>query len=1151
MKKPSRRPRVPRRSAAARTAKTADFIRAVADAPVLLFELDPRGVITLLSGGLAQTLGLNPEDAVGRSVLEMHKHIPRALELIEQALSGNIFCTVVHIRGRVLEMCFAPHRDKAGRVTGVTGWATDATSRHHAEVALKESEQRYKAIFEGTNEGVLVADSQNRRFKYANPSICGLLGYSQDELLRLGVADIHPQDSLPQVFAAFEAQTRGELLVAEGLPCLRKDGSVFYADVKAAGVAIGDCFCTVGFFTDVTERKLNEAAQAFSEQKFSAAFETSPLPMAIAELATARIIAVNKAFSGWTGFAREEVVGRATKDLGIWPEPAERDRLEAEAKAEGSFRERPARIRLKSGEIRQTLFSASIFSVGGRDYLLTVTEDRTATLETERCLKEAHQLLKKSLRFTEALLSAIPTPVFYKDKEGRYLGCNRAFSDLIGVSPEDIKGKTVHELWPGEHAEVYHEKDLEVMRHPARQLYEFKVRDKDGKDRPVIYAKDVFRDENNQVAGIVGAFLDISERKAAEEKTGQTLSLLQATLESTGDGILVVDREMRVTSYNRTFLDLWGVPEELPASGDDAPLLRAVTEKNADPEQFLAKVRQLYAQPEAESFDTLHLKDGRIFERYSRPQRLEGKTVGRIWSFRDVTARKRAEESLVRSEASLRSIIESTPIGLLFYRLDGDRLIFTGANAAADHILNMDHRPMVGKTIAEVFPGLAKTELPRRYQAIARGGPAWHIESFEYHDRGISGTFMVDAFQTEPGCMAAAFMDVSERERLLRNEQDARVEAEAASKAKDDFLAIVSHELRTPLTAIMGWSWLLRSGKLAEEERQNALDIILRNMQSQRQIVEDLIDVSSLSRGMFSLNRKPIELGALLETDCAALEQLAKSRRVRLVRAAGGPVGVLADAGRLQQVCRNLLTNALKFTPEGGEVRVRLGQEGGQAVVEVQDSGRGIPPEFLPHVFDPFRQGEDPLTREHGGLGLGLAIVKRLVELHGGTVSAASAGQGRGSVFTVRLPAVPWPPPGQPEAAPAARPASLALDGLKILVVEDEADARQLLEQLLRRYGARVASAADAAEALASLEKDVPDLLLCDIAMPGEDGCSLLRKVRSRGGRLGAVPAAALSALAKEDDRRRALDAGFQVYLTKPADPVQILEAVRALVGRR
>jgi len=400
------------------------------------------------------------------------------------------------------------------------------------------------------------------------------------------------------------------------------------------------------------------------------------------------------------------------------------------------------------------------------------------------------------------------------------------------------------------------------------------------------------------------------------------------------------------------------------------------------------------------------------------------------------------------------------------------------------------------------------------------------------------------------GKILVMFEDITERARLLDAERAARSEAETANKVKDDFLSIVSHELRTPLTAILGWSWLLRSGQLAEDERQNALDIIVCNMQNQRQIVEDLIDVSSLSRGQFTLAKSAFDLSAVLASVCASLEQVARSRGIRLVLDLPGPTGVVGDSGRLQQVFWNLLHNAMKFSPDGGEVRVSLRRQGDQTVIEVQDRGKGIVPEFLPHVFEAFRQGEDPLIREHRGLGLGLAIVKRIVELHGGSVSAASAGQGRGASFSVRLPAAPLPAV-EPSAAPRPAPDSRALEGLSVLVVEDEGDMRRLLEQLLSRYGARVEMAADAAEAWASLERSVPDALLCDISMPGEDGYALISKLRSRGGTLGAVPTAALTGLAREEDRDRALAAGFQTFLTKPIEPLQILEAIQALVGRR
>ncbi|MBI5240158.1 MAG: PAS domain S-box protein [Elusimicrobia bacterium] len=1032
MKKPSRRP--PGR----KTKEAAGLSAAVAHAPVMLFELDSRGRITLLAGGLAEELRLKPAAAVGRSVLELHMGIPRAAELIREALAGRIFCAAIQIRGRTLEMCFSPRRGPGGRVRGVTGWAADVTGRKQAEATLRDSEERFRHAFELAPIGMALVAVDGRWLR-ANPALCAMLGYGEEELCRTTFQELTHPDDLPKNLAEARRLLAGEIPFMRAEKRYRhKDGHYVWAHLNTSVVRSpeGEPLHYISQIEDVSERKRVEEALREKSAFMTSLVQSMREGLCVIDKSGRRVM-TNAAFAEMTGYSEAELLGQEPP-FPIWP-PEHRARIEESfAKMlRGELAETELIFMRKNGKRFPVVLSPACRR-GERgeilDFIVTMKDISDRKL-AEESLETAHLLLKKSLRFTEALLSAIPTPVFYKDPEGRYLGCNRAFSDLMGVASEDLEGKTVYELWPGEDARIYHEKDLELLRHPARQVYEFKVRDKDGRDRPVIYAKDVFRDENDRVAGIVGAFLDITERKQAEEARRLSLSQLQATLESTADGTLVVDREGKVTNFNQRFLRIWSIPSELAATRDDDRLLAYVLDQLTQPEEFLAKVRELYSQPERESFDILEFKDGRVIERYSQPQLLEGRVVGRVWSFRDVTTRVRAE---------------------------------------------------------------------------------------------------------------------AERSRLLENERAARAEAEIANKAKDDFLAIVSHELRTPLTAIMGWSWLLRSGKLAEEERQNALDIIQRNMQSQRQIVEDLIDISSLSRGQFNMTRSGLELGPILESVCRSLEQIAGVRGIRFALDLQSQVGIKGDAGRLQQVFWNLLHNAMKFSPDDEEIGVSLRRDEGLAVVEVRDKGKGIPAHFIPHLFEPFRQGEDPLIREHRGLGLGLAIVKRLVELHDGRVSAESAGEGSGAVFTVRLPATAWPPEGEEGAASSqAQPASHTLAGLDILVVEDEADARQLLVQVLSRCGARVRSAADAQAAMASLDQAAePDLLLFDIALPGEDGCTLLRRVRDRGGKLRSVPAAALTAMAQEEDRLRALEAGFQLYLTKPAEPAQIVEALRVLAGR-
>ncbi|WP_257454446.1 hybrid sensor histidine kinase/response regulator [Archangium lipolyticum] len=397
-----------------------------------------------------------------------------------------------------------------------------------------------------------------------------------------------------------------------------------------------------------------------------------------------------------------------------------------------------------------------------------------------------------------------------------------------------------------------------------------------------------------------------------------------------------------------------------------------------------------------------------------------------------------------------------------------------------------------------------------------------------------------------------------ERERLLALERQARREAESASRMKDEFLSTLSHELRTPLTSILGWAQLLRTREMPEDKRQRALATIERNARAQTQLIEDLLDISRIVTGKLRLDVRPLEPLPVLEAALDAVRPAAEARGVRLSLSVAPGVGPLSvDAERLQQVVWNLLTNAIKFTPSGGQVVVRLEQGEGEARLEVEDTGQGIAPSFLPHVFERFRQADSSSTRSHGGLGLGLAIVRHLVEMHGGTVFAHSDGPGRGATFRVTF---PHPPPCAPEPSPStqARPEQGArppeawtpcLEGLHILVVEDEPDTLALLSEVLEGCRAQVIRAASTREALALLGSLRPDVLVSDIGMAGEDGYSLIRQLRAqeRERNEERIPAVAFTAFARSEDRRRALAAGFDVHLAKPLNPSQLLSVVASI----
>ena len=392
------------------------------------------------------------------------------------------------------------------------------------------------------------------------------------------------------------------------------------------------------------------------------------------------------------------------------------------------------------------------------------------------------------------------------------------------------------------------------------------------------------------------------------------------------------------------------------------------------------------------------------------------------------------------------------------------------------------------------------------------------------------------------------------RGQLLLRAQRARVEAEAANRIKDEFLATLSHELRTPLTSLLGWACVLRGPERDEALLNQGLEAIERNARVQAQLIDDLLDVSRIVSGKLHLDVRPLDISSVIQAAINVVRPAADAKQIALDYWGQPGLGAIsADPARMQQIVWNLLSNAVKFTPYRGSIKVRLEQEGTHAKVTVQDNGLGIEPEFLPSVFDRFRQADSSTTRNFGGLGLGLAIVRHLVELHGGTVWADSGGSGKGATFSAMFPLLP-----EPTQAPTLQISTETsvydvhtLEGLRVLLVDDEPEARQIISTVIKRMGAEVKACETASEALETLVDWRPDVLMSDIGMPEEDGYSLIGKVRAlprdQGG---ATPAAALTAYARDEDRKRALDAGYQMHIAKPVTSTQLVQLITRLVGR-
>jgi PAS domain S-box-containing protein len=537
-----------------------------------------------------------------------------------------------------------------------------------------------------------------------------------------------------------------------------------------------------------------------------------------------------------------------------------------------------------------------------------------------------------------------------------------------------------------------------------------------------------------------------------------------------------------------------------------------------------------------------------------------------------VTARVRAQERSTRHIAEerehLRVTLASIGDGVIATDVEGR---ITLMNGVASALTGWPAEEAVGRPVSEVFVVISKDTRQPAEDPVARAlrraaaNPADHTLLVSRNGREVpiddSGALIRDIDGDLKGSVLV-FRDVTDRharDQALRDtqqqyreaaerEQTARAQAEEANRLKDEFLAVLSHELRTPLNAVLGWTQILQAGAAGEAAEARALASIRRNAEAQQRLVEDLLDVSRIVTGKFPLDRRPIEVGPAVTAAIDAVRPDADAKSLVLTANIGTALAANADPHRVQQVALNLLTNAVKFTPERGRIDIALAAIPGAVRLTVADSGQGISRELLPHMFDRFRQGDGSTTRAHGGLGLGLAIVKHIVEAHGGTITASSEGLGRGATFAVDFPTADF---SAQEAGLMASPTEgtgdVRLTGISALVVDDEQDSRELLEFALRQAGAAVTAVSSAPEALQRLNDRRPTIVLTDIQMPDMDGVDLLEEMKQRF-HSSAPPAIAITARVRSDDVRRAASAGFAAHVTKPVDLSLLMRTIRSVV---
>jgi PAS domain S-box-containing protein len=653
-----------------------------------------------------------------------------------------------------------------------------------------------------------------------------------------------------------------------------------------------------------------------------------------------------------------------------------------------------------------------------------------------------------------------------------------------------------------------------------------------------------------------------AELEGKTEELAQSLALVRATLEAATDGILATDGNGKVTGVNQRYAELWNLPREVQERRDHRRFAESCSLQFVDPQKYLNRLEEIYAAAPQESFDVLELADGRIIERTSRIQFVDGQNVGRVWSFRDVTESRKLEEGRLR----LAAIVESSDDAIVSKTLEGK---ITSWNQGAQRMFGYTADEILGKSVTILMPPERVDEEPGIIERLKRGERVDHYETVRKRKDGtlLHVSLTVSPIKDDDGRVVGAskiarditdrVRTAEERAKLLESERNARLEAERISTMKDEFLANLSHELRTPLNAILGWSQLLASGQMSPDEVKTGIQTIERNARAQTQLIEDLLDMNRIISGKIRLDVQLTDLGRVVHAAIESVRPSAEAKGIRL-RAIVDPRAepVSGDPNRLQQVVWNLLSNAIKFTPKAGRIDVLVQRVNSHLEITVHDSGVGIHPDFLPYVFERFRQADSSTTRKHGGLGLGLSIVKQLVELHGGTVRAESKGEGEGATFTVALPLAPVRQDESREHPSTRRNGTIDcgefdLKDVKVLVLDDEPDARELIRKVLAHCGAEVILAGTATEALELLKQHKPRVIVSDIGMPEIDGYSFIRSVRglpsADGGR---TPALALTAFARSEDRTRAMIAGYQIHISKPIEPHELLATVASLAGR-
>lgn len=1183
----------------------------------LVYDWDVQTGTVYRSEGLYQLVGVHPEEVPETRnwwIERIHPDDRAGIQSVMNVIvAGNADCydyeyRVRHQDGRWIDVWDRGYiiRDGNGQLIRVVGSSTDISGRKQAEEARRRQEEELRLVTDSVPALIAYIDS-GCRYRFVNRAFSRWFGQPAEQIIGRTIEEFAGETVYQSVRQDVEEALAGQPVTAELWMPFRDDGSRY---VRRQYIPdIGDSGEVKGFYAlinDITDLKQAEEALRKSETVLNAFLASSPIGLALFDR-DLRYLYANEALATINGLPLNEHLGRTLWD--VLPQIA----TEFAPRLQQIMQTQEPVLNLEfSGEIKPGLYRdclANHFPVclpDGEVLGVGITVmDISELKRIEAALRESEALTKARAEELEIFMEMVPAAVWIAhDPQCHYMSANRTAYELMRRTSDSVMTATPPDgEYPFEFTIQRNGQDIPPDELPMQQAgrtgqnaegeFEFVF---DESDVRFIYGRAVpLWDESGRVRGVIGAFLDLSERKRVEEALRESNERLNLALAAADMGDWSWDAATDIVTFSEPAAVIFGIP---PGPYMTWTQMRELLHEQDRDRARLEVERAILEHSDYDIEYRVMRPDGVscwVTAKGRAQYDSSGQVLGMIGVVQDITERKRAEQALQESEAiararaqELEALMEITPIGL--WIAHDPNCHYMSANQTAYDLMRAEPGSVATSTPPDgSYPlqfqqrrngqEVAPHDLPM--QRAARTGQEVIDElEFVFQDgtvRFIYGKAI--PLRNETGKIRGvigAFVDVTERkhaeqerEQLLARERAAREQAEAANRIKDEFLAVLSHELRSPLNPILGWTKLLRTRKFDEQATNRALETIERNATLQTQLIEDLLDVSRILQGKMALNVSPLNLVTTIEAALETVRLAAEAKGIQIQTDLAPNVGLVSgDVARLQQVVWNLVSNAVKFTPRGGQVEVRLEkvreplknhslsiepsspvQPSTQyAQILVSDTGKGIKPEFLPYVFDYFRQADSSTTRTFGGLGLGLAIVRHLVELHGGLVCAESPGEGLGATFRIRLPLMEAAQ-AKPEDVPFEHSADLS--GLLILVVDDEADLRELVTFILEEFGAKVTVTASAQEALAALQQAIPDVLLSDIGMPGVDGYMLMRQIRAlppeQGGQVKAI---ALTAYAGEYNQQQALEAGFQLHLAKPVEPEKLVNAIARLVGR-